>query len=247
MSDTEEVIDLHSMKVTELKAELKSRGLPVSGAKAELIERLENYMQEHEGVEVVEEEETEESVENEAASGEKASDDKVEESASNDISVNANESQNNGEIVEEESASSPAPQNSISTAEEETAEKVNMSNVSEKDKKAARANRFAGGNITGNTTDELNKKQSRADRFGITESKSTNKSDKSESLKRRAERFGLSNGSSSTTATVNGSSDQVKKLKSRADRFGNGTIGGGLGNAGSDDKKAARAARFAVK
>lgn len=247
MSDTEEVIDLHSMKVTELKAELKSRGLPVSGAKAELIERLENYMQEHEGVEVVEEEDTEEANVS-GSSAEKASDDKVEENASNDISVNANDSQNNGEIVEEESASSPPPQNSISTAEEETSDnKVNLSKASEKDKKLARANRFAGGSITGNTTDELNKKQNRADRFGIAESKSTTKSDKAENLKRRAERFGLTNGSSnSTTATVNGSSDQAKKLKSRADRFGNGNIGGGLGNAGSDDKKAARAARFAA-
>ena len=60
MSDNEEVIDLHSMKMAELKEELKSRQLPVSGAKAQLIERLENYMQEHEGVEIVEEEESQE-------------------------------------------------------------------------------------------------------------------------------------------------------------------------------------------
>ena len=90
MSDTEEVIDLHSMKVTELKQELKSRGLPVSGAKAELIERLENYMQEHEGVEVVEEEE--EQVE-EASSAEKSSAEKEESSGANDISIAADESQ----------------------------------------------------------------------------------------------------------------------------------------------------------
>merc|ERR1712018_739496 len=56
-SDEEEIIDLHSMKVVELKQELKSRGLTVSGTKAELIDRLEKYMTEHEGVEAVEEEE----------------------------------------------------------------------------------------------------------------------------------------------------------------------------------------------
>ena len=119
MSDTEEVIDLHSMKVTELKQELKSRGLPVSGAKAELIERLENYMQEHEGVEVVEEEETEDSVEK---VDEKASDEKAEEPVSNDISVNANESQNNAEA-----AGSPEPQNDISLAEEDDKDAVKVS------------------------------------------------------------------------------------------------------------------------
>jgi len=237
MSDTEEVIDLHSMKVTELKQELKSRGLPVSGAKAELIERLENYMQEHEGVEVVEEEETEDSVEK--------VDEKAEEPVSNDISVNANESQNNAEA-----AGSPEPQNDISLAEEDDkdAEKVsvNIQNVSEKDRKLARANRFAGGNISGNTTDELKKKQTRAERFGMpaaAASSNTSKSDNKEALKRRAERFGT--GSSSSSSPLD-SSDQAKKLKSRADRFGTGAIGGGLGTAGSDDKKAARAARFAM-
>ena len=127
MSDTEEVIDLHSMKVAELKEELKSRQLPVSGAKAQLIERLENYMQEHEGVEVVEEEDTEESQSAEADSAEKVSDEqKTEESSANDISVNvADDSQNNGESVEEgeASVSSPQPENGISLAEED--DKVN--------------------------------------------------------------------------------------------------------------------------
>ena len=59
MADAE-VIDLYSMKVTELKQELRSRNLPVSGAKAELIERLEKYMEEHEGVEVVDEDQLKE-------------------------------------------------------------------------------------------------------------------------------------------------------------------------------------------
>jgi len=58
----EEIIDLHSMKVVELKAELKQRKLPVSGTKAELIDRLEKYMTEHEGVEAVDEDELDEPV-----------------------------------------------------------------------------------------------------------------------------------------------------------------------------------------
>ena len=128
MSDNEEVIDLHSMKVAELKEELKSRQLPVSGAKAQLIERLENYMQEHEGVEVVEEEESqEESKSAEADSAEKVTEEKTEESSANDISVNvADDSQNKGAVEEgeeEASADSPQAENGISLAEED--DKVN--------------------------------------------------------------------------------------------------------------------------
>ena len=59
----EEIIDLHSMKVVELKAELKQRKLPVSGTKAKLIDRLEKYMTEHEGVEAVDEDELDKPVE----------------------------------------------------------------------------------------------------------------------------------------------------------------------------------------
>merc|ERR1711976_64726 len=59
----EEIIDLHSMKVVELKAGLKQRKLPVSGTKAELIDRLEKYMTEHEGVEAVDEDELDKPVE----------------------------------------------------------------------------------------------------------------------------------------------------------------------------------------
>ena len=59
----EKIIDLHSMKVVELKAELKQRKLPVSGTKAKLIDRLEKYMTEHEGVEAVDEDELDKPVE----------------------------------------------------------------------------------------------------------------------------------------------------------------------------------------
>lgn len=39
-------MDIDSMKVTELKAELKKRGLPMTGLRAELVARLENAIDE---------------------------------------------------------------------------------------------------------------------------------------------------------------------------------------------------------
>lgn len=53
----EEVFDLSKMKIAELKAELGARGLKTSGKKAELIDRLQTYMEENEGVEVEDPEE----------------------------------------------------------------------------------------------------------------------------------------------------------------------------------------------
>ena len=39
---------IHGLKVAELKEELKKRGQPVTGKKAELAERLETYIKENE-------------------------------------------------------------------------------------------------------------------------------------------------------------------------------------------------------
>jgi len=39
---------IYSLKVTELKAELKKRGLIITGNKAELVERLETYVKDQE-------------------------------------------------------------------------------------------------------------------------------------------------------------------------------------------------------
>jgi hypothetical protein len=40
--------DLNTLKVPELKDELKNRGQPVAGKKAELVARLQAYIAEHE-------------------------------------------------------------------------------------------------------------------------------------------------------------------------------------------------------
>lgn len=50
-TETDIIIDLHVMKVAELKVELKNRKLPIYGSKNILIKRLEDYMHKFEGAE----------------------------------------------------------------------------------------------------------------------------------------------------------------------------------------------------
>merc|ERR1739838_453977 len=52
VSDDEFVLDLTKMKMADLKKELQFRDLKVSGNKQELIQRLQQYLEEHEGAEV---------------------------------------------------------------------------------------------------------------------------------------------------------------------------------------------------
>jgi len=231
----EEIIDLHSMKVVELKAELKQRKLPVSGTKAELIDRLEKYMTEHEGVEAVDEDELDKPV------------GKVEKPK---------------EVVAEKKADSPKAPAGLSLAEEDEEPAKPEKTKSDEDKKQSRSARF--GSIdassdlalqkraerfgTGNTND--NKKiqnnisadtdtlKKRADRFGIATdqaTKSITKSEVDDKKKSRAERFGLT---AQLTSTRNANDDGL--AAKRAKKFGT------AGPTSTDDsKKADRAKRFA--
>merc|ERR1739838_431048 len=52
VSDDEFVLDLTKMKMADLKKELQLRDLKVSGNKQELIQRLQQYLEEHEGAEI---------------------------------------------------------------------------------------------------------------------------------------------------------------------------------------------------
>lgn len=265
MSD-EEVIDLYALKVTELKRELASRNLPVSGTKPVLIERLEKYMTEHEGVDVVEEDDYEASKSQEA---------QVERSPS-PVLVEEPEVE---ELEEKESdlrggADSPPPQNSISMTEEDDESglvnstndiKANVSHsdiktMSEENRKSKRSDRFT--NSTDNATD-IAKKTSRADRFGLTTTSSnapssTNSSTSNDKLNARKERFGAQNGNKRPESISKdlGVSDEksLSAKKARAERFGlTASLGAGAPAAkttilasGDGDKKAARAKRFGI-
>ena len=48
-------MDLNKMKMSELKGELAARGLKISGKKSELVDRLQQYLEEHEDAEVEDE------------------------------------------------------------------------------------------------------------------------------------------------------------------------------------------------
>lgn len=244
MSD-EEVIDLYALKVAELKKELSSRGLAVSGTKPILIERLEKYMQEHEGVEVVDEDDYE--------AEQKLAEKSVDEAVVVEAPV-IGEEKDEDTLV---GADSPPPQNSISmTEEDEDTVMINTTNdvktnvthseiktMSETERKSARGNRFADSTMT---SAELNKKKTRAERFGQSNPASNSVSSstpiESDKLKARRERFG---------APVDSSESDVKK--SRAERFGTTATLSSTSSAksillatGGNDKRAARAKRFGI-
>merc|ERR1739848_591188 len=139
MTEDVHVLDLSAMTVAQLKGELKERSLKVSGTKAELIDRLEDYMQKHEGAEFREEDEDE---------------------LLNEPEVSISEG------VEEKTEEKEAEQEKTKSEDDKVdgGSSESKENNTVVDKKASRAERF--GLVAANTGDE--KKQSRAERFGLT-------------------------------------------------------------------------------
>merc|ERR1712242_579486 len=197
-----------SKTVAELKAECKARGLPVTGKKQELIDRLTAN-------------ESEKSME----------DDLLEEP---DVSL-GEESQETEQPVEAESEEkaeeqAPAPvDNGVSEADEMEKKKFGIE-----------------------APEVVNdKKKSRAERFGLVQASkepaSAEKDEMDAKKKSRAERFGL-NINQKRKAKLEGMDVGVdaEKLKKRQERFGNAAVQAAKAGSGEiDEKKAARAARFA--
>merc|ERR1739838_590890 len=144
----------------------------------------------------------------------------------------------------------PAEAESEEKAEEEAPAPVD-NGVSEADemekKKLERAKKF------GIEAPEVvnDKKKSRAERFGLVQASaepvSAEKDEMDAKKKSRAERFGL-NINQKRKAKLEGMDVGVdaKKLKKRQERFGNAAVQAAKAGSGEiDEKKAARAARFA--
>ncbi|XP_069826580.1 SAP domain-containing ribonucleoprotein isoform X1 [Dendropsophus ebraccatus] len=223
-----DIVEIHKLKLAELKQECLARGLDVKGNKSDLVNRLQAYLEEH-----AEEEANEEDVLGDDTEEEEQK--AVEAPLKEDEPFAKEDEKDTGE----ESQQSPIP---CTAAERQEAEKKVLkmtSSVSQVDrlqkraerfgvpanadsKKAARAMRFGlppteqKGQITAAKTPvNMDKLKERAQRFGVSVSPVTKKGEDDEKLKKRKERFGIVTSSASVTDDV-----EAKKRK-RSERFGN--------------------------
>ncbi|KAM5179622.1 SAP domain-containing ribonucleoprotein isoform 1-T1 [Mantella aurantiaca] len=203
-----ETVDIHKLKLAELKQECIARGLDVKGNKSDLVSRLQAYLEEH-----VEEEANEEDVLG----------DETEEEEQKPVEVPEKQEEPSTKPEEIEAAkkmvkiTSGVPQ---ADRLQKRAERFNVpANVS--GKKAARAIRFGlpatedKGPITGEKSlVNIDKLKERAQRFGVSVSPVTKKTEDDEKLKKRKERFGI------VTSSAALSEDTEAKKRKRSERFG---------------------------
>jgi len=185
--------DFASMKIADLKKELKAKGLPVSGNKQELIERLTSTS---DGVE-----------DTSLLDDDLDQDDEVSEEA-----IKAAEEELKKQQEEGDGDSSPAKKLKTSDNKENDSDDKNDA-VSESDKIKARAERFGG------FQSDSAKKAARAERFGMSGGAGNTKIGDAppvdiDILKKRAERFGATVSPHVQNAEV---SEAIKK---RQERFG---------------------------
>ncbi|XP_016404329.1 SAP domain-containing ribonucleoprotein isoform X2 [Sinocyclocheilus rhinocerous] len=200
-----EVLELHKLKLAELKQECTARGLDAKGNKADLIARLQAYLEEHE----VNEEEVLGEFGEEAFAKEETDVQKQEFTPPEEVTekklVKINPPAAVGERLQKRAERFDLPPNADS-------------------KKAARAARFGlevpesvsskGTSAKPDVDAEVLKK--RAERFGMSVSSVSKKIEDDEKLKKRKERFGIV-----TSAASAGANDTEAKKRKRAERFGN--------------------------
>jgi len=231
--------DYASMKITELKKELKAKGLPLSGNKQELVERLEAaegtaLLDEHDDdLDLDQDQLTEDAIEQVEkqlqTSGESLP--KVDESPTKIVLKETSENKENTEQVTEKKCPEP----------EDPAAKINARAErfggfqSNEAKKAARAERFKdmmeGMKGTNNKKigaappADLELLKKRSERFGAVVSPIVQEVEVSDAIKRRRERFGVVTKDEPKPKKVllNAGVNSVildEKLKSRQERFG---------------------------
>uniref|UniRef100_A0A3B3RD50 SAP domain-containing ribonucleoprotein n=1 Tax=Paramormyrops kingsleyae TaxID=1676925 RepID=A0A3B3RD50_9TELE len=203
-----EVVELHKLKLAELKQECAARGLEMKGNKGDLIARLQAYLEEHGDEEVNEEEVLAEEPE---------------------VIIlfiwdgfYANNFYGFCVRVPEKKLVKITPPSSLNERLQKRAERFNMP-ASTDAKKVIRAARFGlpvsesistqGKPCLSRVSVEILKK--RAQRFGMNVSSVSKKVEEDEKLKKRKERFGILTG-----AAAVGDDAEAKKRK-RAERFGN--------------------------
>lgn len=238
--------DYTSWKVADLKAALKSKGLPVSGNKQDLIERLQASLLD-DGDDLLDQDDsmTEEAIlkaEEElkvtkspekvaAASPAKAAPTPV--TSKPETAKAASDKENAGDTT------NTSPVKVVSKATEEEVEAKIKARAerfggfqSDEAKKLARAAKFGTGAATKGSTKlggapsaDLDTLKKRAERFGTNTSTSLKKMEVNEAIKRRQERFGVVDKNEPKPKKINfnsGVNSVVvdEKMKSRAQRFG---------------------------
>lgn len=233
-SEDEVVIDLRKMKIPELKKELQIRGLKIGGNKHDLIERLQQYLEEHEGAEVADDEilkEVEGEADDHLIDDQKLEDSVLtappEQAKAKDKEVVENDTEadteKKGQGEESENIKDLHSPTGLSDAEKlkMRAQKfgVTVSDMNTEARKAARSERFGtgGGTAGGIGTSpgvDPDKLKKRAERFGAVVSDTLSKSEEEERRRKRQARFGIE----TTGGTVTGPDSEKKKK--RAERFG---------------------------
>ncbi|XP_071017300.1 SAP domain-containing ribonucleoprotein-like isoform X3 [Oncorhynchus clarkii lewisi] len=186
-----DVVEIHKLKLAELKQECAVRGLEVKGNKGDLIGRLQAYLEEHE-----------DEVNEEEVLGELEDDPKEEEINERPAEEAAGEAAVPEKDAEKKVVKITAP----AAAEEKLqkrAERFNLPATADS-KKEARAARFGLPAPTPASTPGA----------PVANSKPTVEVD--EKLKKRKERFGIL-----TAAAAVGAEDSEVKKRKRAERFGN--------------------------
>ncbi|XP_073470045.1 SAP domain-containing ribonucleoprotein isoform X1 [Aquarana catesbeiana] len=206
-----ETVDILKLKLAELKQECLARGLDVKGNKSDLISRLQAYLDEH-----AEEDANEEDVLGDETEEEEQKPVDVPEKKEEEEEPSAKP----GEIETETKVVKITSGVPLADRLQKRAERFNVpANLDSK--KAARAIRFGlpsteqKGQTTGvKSLVNVDKLKVRAQRFGVSVSPVTKKTEDDEKLKKRKERFGIVTNSASI------SEDSEAKKRKRSERFG---------------------------
>ncbi|XP_061627828.1 SAP domain-containing ribonucleoprotein [Phyllopteryx taeniolatus] len=207
-----DVIELHKLKLAELRQECEARGLETKGNKGELIARLQAYLDEHD-----------DDVDVDDVLADDAVDFAKGEIVDNGKDVKESESPV-AELPTEKKIVKICPPATASERLQKRAERFNLP-ASTEDKKVQRAARFGlpisvsspstGAVVAGSAPVNMDQLKKRAERFGMNVSSLSQKMEADEKLIKRKERFGILTGGGAA-----GSADiQAKKMK-RAARFG---------------------------
>ncbi|XP_077060508.1 SAP domain-containing ribonucleoprotein isoform X1 [Siphateles boraxobius] len=211
-----EVVELHKLKLAELKLECTARGLDAKGNKGDLIARLQAYLEEHEEV-------NEEEVLGVFGDGDGDGDGdgEAEESFTKEESTDQKEELSPPETVAEKKVVKMSPPATVGERLQKRAERFNVP-PSGDTKKAARAARFGlpdpepSKGTSAKIIVDVEVLKKRAERFGMNVSSVSKKVEDDEKLKKRKERFGIV-----TSAASAGAEDSEAKKRKRAERFGN--------------------------